>query len=148
MEETSLVIHTDGGSRGNPGPAACAFVVSQNNEIIFRGSKYLAKATNNVAEYSGVIIALEWLIISNDKFPPHKGAQAITNVQFVLDSELVVKQLNGIYKVKDENLQKLFLEVKSLMSKTGKKIIFKHVLRNNNKDADLLVNLELDRHSA
>ena len=135
MEKGELIIHTDGGSRGNPGPAACAFVVEQNGEVVFRASKYLGKATNNVAEYSGVIIALEWL---------NKESDAV----FFLDSELVVKQLNGLYKVKDENLHKLFTQVKILIKQTGKKIIFKHVRREENKIADLLLNQELDRHSA
>ena len=135
MEKGELIIHTDGGSRGNPGPAACAFVVEQKGEVVFRASKYLGKATNNVAEYSGVIIALEWL---------NKESDAV----FFLDSELVVKQLNGLYKVKDENLHKLFTQVKILIKQTGKKIIFKHVRREENKIADLLLNQELDRHSA
>ncbi len=139
MEETSLTIHTDGGSRGNPGPAASAFVVEQNGTLIFKGSKFLGKVTNNSAEYTGVIIALEWLINFNIQYP-------ISNIQFVLDSELIVRQINGLYKVKDENLQKLFAEVKGLITKTGKKIIFKNVPREQNKIADQLVNEELDRN--
>jgi len=142
MDSDHLIIHTDGGSRGNPGPAACAFVAFVNNEIVFKGSKHLGKATNNVAEYQGVVLGLEWLT-------PEVG-QTLTvpnSVTFVLDSELVVKQINGLYKVKDENLQKLFTEVKNLINKTGKKIIFKNVPREQNKDADLLVNQELDRQT-
>ncbi|HTK03722.1 MAG TPA: ribonuclease HI family protein [Alphaproteobacteria bacterium] len=137
MEE-GLIINTDGGSRGNPGPAACAFVVSKNDVVIFEGSKFLGNNTNNFAEYSGVVIALEYLLSSKlftvDRSP----------ITFFLDSELVVKQLNGLYKVKDENLHKLFLEVKSLITKTNKKVIFKHVPREQNKQADLLVNQRLD----
>ena len=140
MTEEGLTIHTDGGSRGNPGPAASAFVVEENSNLIFEGSKYLGSVTNNFAEYTGVIIALEWLLSSE---LVEKNYPVIT---FVLDSELIVRQLNGQYKVKDENLQKLFQEVKNLINKTGKKIIFKHVLRNENKKADLLVNKELDQN--
>jgi len=134
-----IVIHTDGGSRGNPGPAASAFVVEKNSEIIFKGSKYLGKVTNNFAEYTGVVIALQWLLENLD-------LEIGESVNFVLDSELVVRQLNGLYKVKDENLQKLFAEVKVLINKTGKKIIFKNVPREQNKIADQLVNEELDRN--
>ncbi len=139
MRDEGVIIHTDGGSRGNPGPAASAFVVEKDAKVIFEGSKYLGNVTNNFAEYTGVIIALEWLVSSG-----------FTNknlmVTFLLDSELIVRQLNGQYKVKDENLQKLFAEVKSLINKIGVKIIFKNVPREQNKEADLLVNEELDRN--
>lgn len=135
-----IVIHTDGGSRGNPGPAASAFVVESGEQIIFKDSKYLGKVTNNFAEYQGVIIALQWLL-SSDKDP-----NSTSSITFVLDSELVVRQLEGRYKVKDVTLQKLFAEVKDLIKKTGKKIIFKNVPREQNKIADQLVNEELDRN--
>lgn len=134
-----IIIHTDGGSRGNPGPAAGAFVVEKNSEVVFKGSKYLGKVTNNFAEYTGVVIALQWLLENLD-------LQIGESITFVLDSELVVRQLNGLYKVKDENLQKLFSEVNVLINKTGKKIIFKSVPREQNKIADQLVNEELDRN--
>ncbi|HET7099486.1 MAG TPA: ribonuclease HI family protein [Patescibacteria group bacterium] len=137
MNDNSLVIHTDGGSRGNPGPAASAFVVENNGKKIFEGSKYLGKTTNNVAEYQGVIIALDWLLSSKEI--------NVSSITFILDSELIVKQINGSYKVKDENLKKLYIEVKSLIGKIDQKIIFKNVLRNENKEADFLVNMELDR---
>ncbi len=139
MTDPQLVIHTDGGSRGNPGPAASAFVVERGSEMVFQGSKYLGKATNNFAEYTGVLIALDWILSS--------GVIEDSQINFVLDSELVVKQINGLYKVKDINLQKLFMEVKSLINRTGKKIIFSNVPRNQNKLADLLVNEELDSNS-
>ena len=135
-----IVIHTDGGSRGNPGPAASAFVVEQEGLIIFKGSKYLGKVTNNFAEYTGVIIALEWFLSS-----PFLNSE-LSVVNFVLDSELIVRQINGLYKVKDENLQKLFTEVKNLITKTNKKMTFKNVPREQNKIADQLVNEELDRN--
>lgn len=148
MIDGGITIHTDGGSRGNPGPTACAFVVEKNNQIIFKGSKFLGKATNNIAEYSGVILALE-KILSNKLI-----ANSYSLITFLLDSELVVKQLNGLYKVKDENLKKLFSEVKILVSRIdkqslplrGKKIIFQHIPREKNKEADQLVNEEMDRN--
>lgn len=140
MDDQEIIIHTDGGSRGNPGPAACAFVVENNNQVIFRGSRFLKTATNNIAEYSGVILALEWLNKKSDE------VKLKSEIKFFLDSELVVKQLNGLYKVKDENIKKLFLEVKNLILKLEKNVFFQHIPREKNKDADRLVNEELDRN--
>jgi ribonuclease HI len=140
MQKDQIIIHTDGGSRGNPGPAACAFIVEQNEKLIFKSSKFLGVQTNNYAEYQAVILALQWLslqkTITNHSLP----------IIFFLDSELVVKQINALYKVKDENLRNLFFEVLSLMKKLGNNIVFKHVSREKNKTADLLVNIELDRN--
>jgi ribonuclease HI len=137
MQKGQIVIHTDGGSRGNPGPAACAFVAEENGKEIFRQSKYLGDNTNNFAEYSGVILALKWL---------NENKTKNTSVVFFLDSELVVKQINAVYKVKDENLRNLFFEVLSLVKEFGENFVFKHVPRGKNKIADLLVNIELDKN--
>jgi ribonuclease HI len=138
MQKDQIIIYTDGGSRGNPGPAACAFIVEKNGNNIFKGSKYLGKATNNFAEYGGVILALKWL---NENKPKN------TSIVFYLDSELVVKQINAVYKVKDEDLRNLFFEVLSLMKNFGGDFIFKHIPREKNKTADLLVNIELDKNN-
>lgn len=140
MGDQEIIIHTDGGSRGNPGPAACAFVVEEKNKIIFEGYKFLGKATNNVAEYNGVILALEWINRESGIVNQESG------ITFLMDSELIVRQLNGIYRVKDEELQKLFFQVKKLIVESKTKIIFQHVPREKNKEADLLVNQELDRN--
>lgn len=141
MQKGQIIIHTDGGSRGNPGPAACAFVVEQDDKEIYKAAKYLGKQTNNYAEYEGVILALAWL----------NSQSLVTNHQllitFLLDSELVVKQINAVYRVKDENLRNLFFEVLLLIKKYDSKIVFKNVPREKNKVADLLVNMELDKHS-
>jgi ribonuclease HI len=137
MQQGQIIIHTDGGSRGNPGPAACAFVAEKDGKEIFRSSKYLGNTTNNFAEYNGVILALKWLSENEIKNTP---------VLFCLDSELVVKQINAIYKVKDESLRNLFFEVLSLTKKFGNDLVFKHVPRGKNKTADLLVNIELDKN--
>src|SRR3990172_12237220 len=129
MQNDQILIHTDGGSRGNPGPAACAFVVEKADREIFKSSKYLGHQTNNHAEYSGVILALNWLV----------SQSLISNhyllITFFLDSELVVKQLNGLYKVKDENLRNLFFEILTLKKKVDGEIIFEHVPREKNKIA-------------
>ena len=139
MFDGELSIHTDGGSRGNPGPASCAFVVEEGDRVIHKGSEYLGKATNNHAEYSGVIIALNWL----------KGRKELLSrkIVFYLDSELIVRQINGVYKVKDSNLQKLNQEILKMISDFGLNVTFKNVPRELNKIADGLVNESLDRHA-
>lgn len=133
-----LQINTDGGSRGNPGPAACGVVIRRNGEIVEKVSKYLGVVTNNQAEYEGVILAMEFLLENKDKY------EDIKELKFVLDSELVVRQLQGIYKIKHPNIQVLANRVRTLVKESGKIVNFNHVLRENNKDADLLVNQELD----
>lgn len=138
MKSDFLVIHTDGGARGNPGPAACAFVVEKENKIIFKGSSFLGKTTNNIAEYQGVLLALQWIT---------KNFKEISEIVFYLDSELVVRQLTGVYKIKNENLIKVSNDVKVLLQKIPPKVIFKNVPRSQNKKADTLVNEELDKNS-
>lgn len=140
MKNEGIVVHTDGGSRGNPGPAACAFVVEDNELKIYKGSKYLGIQTNNYAEYQGVILALNWLTSQSTIKNPRQ------TVFFYLDSELVVKQINGFYKVKDTNLKKLFVEIVTMLKKFDNNILFKNIRRENNKVADFLVNEELDRN--
>ncbi len=140
MQKSEIVINTDGGARGNPGPAASAFVVRENGEIIKSASRHLGKKTNNYAEYQGVILALTWL--SEKKLNDGVSYPA---VNFILDSELVVRQLNGLYKVKEETLKKLFREVMGLIKNLDIHATFKNVPRSQNKDADFLVNEELDR---
>lgn len=140
MESGEITIHTDGGARGNPGPSACSFVVEEDGTVIHKGSKYLGKETNNFAEYQGVILALEWINENSDKFLGQ-------TIKFFLDSELVVRQLNGIYKIKNKILQELNLKSMSLIKKAGAEISFGYVPRNKNKIADFLVNKELDKSS-
>lgn len=138
MNSRDLAIYTDGGSRGNPGFAACAFVALEGEKTVYSESKFLGKTTNNIAEYNGVLIALEWLV--NDFLLSNE----VLTVTFFLDSELVVKQINGLYKVKDQNIKMLFSQITSLINKTNKKIIFKNIPREKNKKADMLVNKRLD----
>jgi len=131
-----VIIHCDGGARGNPGRAASAFVVERDGKRFASGAALLGVTTNNVAEYNAVILALEWLIENKNVL----GKKAIFN----LDSELVVKQLNGFYKVKDENLRNLFLTVVYLIKQLSVEVVFKSVPREKNKLADFLVNEKLD----
>lgn len=139
MNEGFINVYTDGGSRGNPGKSACGFAVEQKGKIIKKGSKYLGITTNNVAEYEGVILALVWIISIQQK-------TVFKNVFFYLDSELIVKQLNGIYKIKNLNLLKLNNKIRKLINCLDSKVIFQHVPREKNKLADGLVNEELDKN--
>lgn len=134
MQNKKLVIYTDGGARNNPGPAGIGAVIrDENGKVIKSISKYIGEATNNQAEYMAVIEALK------------KAKElAAAELEFYLDSELVVKQLNRAYKVKDPDLAPLFLQIHNL-SLSFKKIIFKHIPREKNEEADRLVNLAIDK---
>lgn len=129
-----LIIFTDGGARGNPGPAGIGVAMFEETgkAVVATHKKYIGETTNNVAEYSAVILALE----------EAKKMEA-EELSFFLDSELVVKQLNGEYKVKNEDLGKLFVRVYNLRHQF-KKITFHHVMREQNKLADKLVNEAID----
>lgn len=129
---TKVKIFTDGGARGNPGPAAIGVVI-QGREKIEKYAKYIGRATNNQAEYQAVILALQKA--------KNLGAK---EVDCFLDSELVVKQLNHEYKVKDKDLAPLFLKIWNL-SQGFKRVNFHYISREKNKEADRLVNLALDR---
>lgn len=134
--ENKIKIYCDGGSRGNPGKSASAFVVEDGNKLIYSESKYLGIATNNFAEYNAVLSALHW-IEENKKI---LGKEII----FILDSELVVKQINGEYRTKNKKLKEIYLEIKNILNSLSQKIIFKSVDRERNKMADFLVNQKLD----
>jgi len=128
-----FTIHSDGGARGNPGPAAIgAILVSSDGNCIEIISKTIGKKTNNQAEYEAIIAALELA----------KNLKA-DELDCYLDSELVVKQINHQYKVKNKELAPLFLKVHNLCLQF-KKIKFHHVPREKNKAADKLVNEALD----
>lgn len=125
-------VHTDGWSRGNPGPSGCAFVVSQGNKVIETGKFFLGTTTNNQAEYMGAILGLEAV--------KDLGG---TEVHLVMDSELVIKQLQWIYKVKDAGLKILNQKAKGIIA-GFKKIQYSSVLREKNKHADELANEAMD----
>lgn len=139
MNENTLIINTDGGSRGNPGKSASAFVVNFKGNIIKQQSKYIGISTNNIAEYQAVLIALQWLA---------KNIQSIKcdNAEFLIDSELVVKQLKGIYKIKNINIQNFVSQIKKFENSINISIGYRNIPREENKIADLLVNRELDSH--
>ena len=128
-----LIINTDGGSRGNPGPAAIGVVIKkENGEVVFEKGKKIGETTNNQAEYQALVFALEKAF--------ELGA---AEVACFLDSELVVKQCKGEYKVKDAGLSAQYLKVHNLLIKF-KKVTFTHVRREKNAEADALLNAALD----
>lgn len=126
-----MIIYCDGGSRGNPGPAASAFVVTEDGKTIFKESKFLGVETNNVAEYTAVLMAVEWL-----------AKQSAVTIN--LDSQLIERQLNGYYKIKNKNLKKIFDQIKLKIKDNRLKINFVWNYRTKNTLADDLVNEELD----
>lgn len=134
-----FIIHTDGGSRGNPGPAAIGVVISnKKGEIMKEYSQYLGKATNNEAEYQAVIFALKKI-----KALFGKRAAKTLEIEINSDSEFLVKQINGEYKVLDQKIQPLFLKIWNERLDFGV-IKFRHIPREENKEADLLANKALD----
>lgn len=139
MEDKKLIINTDGGARGNPGPAGVGVVIkNEAGEVLAEIARYIGKATNNQAEYQAVVVAL-------DKAEKLAGKHIKkTALDFYLDSELVVKQLNGEYKVKNKDLQPLFVKVYN-HTLNFKKVKFRHIRREKNKEADKLANLAMDR---
>ena len=135
-----LLIFCDGGARGNPGPAACAFVVkNQSGKILHQAGQYLGHATNNQAEYQAIILALEWLAKNQSTISHQPSA-----ISFYLDSSLAVNQLTGRFKIKNQKLQQLVIQVKSLEEKIKSKIFCHFVRREKNKEADKLLNQILD----
>lgn len=135
-----FTIHADGGSRGNPGPAgAGAMIRDELGNAVASVSRYLGTRTNNFAEYEAVILALETLakIVGTKRVPA-------TQVEIKMDSELVVKQMRGVYKVKHPTMKEQYAR---LVHTAGafKDISFTHVPREQNSDADALANEAMDR---
>ena len=136
-----ISIYTDGGSRGNPGHSGYGLVIyDDNNKIIFQESKYLGTKTNNEAEYSGLIGALNWV---ND----NQNSLKISQVNFYADSQLMIRQMQGLYKVKAPNLIPIFQQAKKLINLISSPIVFKDVRRDFNQLADQLANEAMDKKS-
>lgn len=135
-----IIIYTDGGSRGNPGKAAIGVVFyNEQEQIIKKFGEYLGdNLTNNDAEYRAIIFALK-------KFKSvfGKAIADISDVEIRADSELVVKQLNGEYRLTDPKIQQFFIEIWNLKF-DFQSVKFKHIPREKNKEADKLVNEALD----
>lgn len=130
-----LVIRTDGGARGNPGPAGIGVVIEdEKGQVLEEHAKFLGHTTNNQAEYQAVILGLQRAV-----------ALGASSVEVVADSELMVKQANGEYRVKNPDLAKRFIELKNLEIQLGRKVKYRHVRREFNKHADALSNKAMDQ---
>lgn len=140
----TILVYADGGSRGNPGPAAFGVVIylggqgGQKKEY----AEFIGKATNNQAEYAGVIFALQKI-----KQLIGKEAAKHSAVEINIDSELLAKQVNGEYKITEHRIQELFLELWNLKIDFDQ-VSFRHLRRERNKEADRLANLALDREES
>ncbi|MBC7471813.1 MAG: ribonuclease HI family protein [candidate division SR1 bacterium] len=131
----NLKLFCDGGSRGNPGKAASGYVLFDHDKIIYEGGKYLGIATNNEAEWQAVTLGSAYVL---DAFGPG------IKLEVYLDSELVQKQITGVYRVRQSHLKPFFEEIKKI-EKQFEIISFTHVYREKNKDADRVVNEILDK---
>jgi ribonuclease HI len=132
-------VYSDGGARGNPGPSATGvYIEDENGKKLASFGKKIGIATNNVAEYTAVINALDW-IIENKKTIPETA-----KIQFFLDSKLACSQILGIFKVKNTNLKNLLLDVRNREAQIQNPIFYKHIPREKNKKADRMVNNALD----
>lgn len=129
------ILYSDGGSRGNPGPSAAAFVIMVGENVVDQGGEFLGITTNNQAEYHGVRLGLERAI-----------QRGIASLEFRIDSMLVVNQLNGLYSIKNRELWPINERIQSLL-KSFDRVDFKHVPRELNGMADALVNKYLDEHT-
>ena len=144
--KNKITIYTDGGARGNPGPAAIGVVIEGPGPAVAGGKKtyqeYIGETTNNEAEYQALIFALKKLkqLVGTEKLKDYM-------IECYADSELMVKQLNGEFKIKEKSIQKFFIEIWNLKIDLDVPISFHHVPREQNAGADELVNQVLDREA-
>lgn len=130
---TDAFLFTDGGSRNNPGPAAAGFVIrDRDGKLLKKYGKYLGRATNNEAEYQALILGLREV-----------ASRGFKQVRCFLDSSLAVNQLNGVFKIKEARLRELVFKVKALERKFAA-VSYEHVPREQNREADELVNKALN----
>jgi ribonuclease HI len=129
----SAIANIDGGSRGNPGPAGYGVRVEQPDGTIVELKEFLGTCTNNVAEYSGLLAALHWA-----------AEHGVSQLRIRSDSELLIKQMRGEYRVKNPGLQPLYEEARALARTIGR-VTFEHVRRESNTEADRLANEAMDQ---
>ena len=135
MGEKKSRLYSDGACRGNPGIGGAGAVITDTEGIVlWEGKEYLGHCTNNIAEYKALILGLKGAL-----------AEGYKNLEVYLDSELLANQINGSYRVKNENLKVLMAEVRALLTSFDV-IEVKHVLRCHNSHADKLANLAIDTH--
>jgi ribonuclease HI len=130
---TSAIANIDGGSRGNPGPAAFGVYITLPDERVIELNGFIPHSTNNVAEYNGLLAALRWAV-----------AHGVRTLHIRADSELLVKQMKGVYRVKNPGLIPLYEEARRLTRQIGR-VSLEHVRREFNKEADRLCNEAMDQ---
>lgn len=135
QKNMKLLVYTDWGSRGNPGPAGCGiFITDAWWKVLWRGYRYLGETTNNVAEYTAVKI---WIQKAIEFWA--------TSIELRADSKLAIEQLSGNYKLKNEWLKKIYWEIQYILSDWKGSIEFIHIPREQNKEADRLSNVAMDK---
>lgn len=134
----NISVYTDGGARGNPGPAAVGVFVETDNQELAAIGRTIGEDTNNGAEYKAVIEGLIWLIENKEKIKE-------SNITFYVDSQLVASQLQGIFKVKNAKIRELIFVIREKEAELKMPVRYIHIPREKNKKADLLVNLALDK---
>ncbi len=133
MPYTRLTIYTDGGARGNPGPAGIGYVIKSGDKIIREGKEYIGRATNNQAEYKAVLAALQ-----------QAKQLGVQEIEVYTDSELVVNQLSRKARIKNQSLGLIFVQIWNLAVRF-KRVSFHHIPREKNTEADKLVNQAIDQ---
>lgn len=140
-QTTSLNIFTDGGSRGNPGPSALGvYIENQSGATLDEIGEYLGITTNNIAEYSAIVAALSWVLKHREEMP------LLKRVNFYMDSQLAMSQLNGLYRIKNPKLRELLFIAKQKEAEIKVPVTYSHVPREQNKKADRMVNVALDNN--
>lgn len=129
-----LQVYTDGGSKGNPGPAAIGGIAYLDKKIIFKFRDDIGVATNNDAEYKAVIMAYKKLLVISDKL------LGVKKIEFNSDSQLLVNQLNGLYKVKNGRIREYIMQIRILEQEIKIPVSYQHITREKNQVADALVN--------
>lgn len=134
-----MKIFTDGGSRGNPGPAAIGvYIENDHGERLAEIGQTIGIATNNVAEYKAIIAALEWALSNSQKIATEK------TITFYVDSQLAYSQITGLYRIKNTTLREFIFAIREMEEKIRQEIRYFHIPRELNKKADALVNKALD----
>jgi ribonuclease HI len=137
-----IEIYTDGGARGNPGPAGIGIVIKDDKETIFSHRSYIGRATNNIAEYQAVLKAFDWLVKNR-----HRLAN-FSRINCYLDSLLIASQLSGHYKIKAPHLATLAAAIKKKEKQLPIRVLYHHIARSKNTEADALVNQALDEEAS
>ena len=135
---SKISIFTDGGARGNPGPAALGvFIEDENKQELARIGKTIGEATNNVAEYSAILEGLNWALKNKEK-------HNIESISFYMDSQLACSQLTGVFKVKNSKIREFVFEIRQMEAQLKLPIFYAHIPREKNLKADFMVNFALD----